>query len=231
MLGVFKGARRFFSPEAGWQVLSVQILLLSVLALGAFKSVEAEMPENMREQLPPLRLISGGVFIIVPSGILCWMMQAGPGISVWFLGIFLLPALYLWAAVQYFDTPNPFVALGRSLGFFRLSQALTLGFLLVNLGVMLFLFLDSGVWSIVINFFSWLVPSGEGNIRSFMTIVTTIAAAAALYFVYLLMTLTTALQYFSAREQKEAVALKEKIGQVGMTPKIRGLAREEKSEK
>lgn len=227
--GVFDGIRRFFSAAIGLPSFVAQFLAFAALTISAFKVLESEMPADFHARAEPRRIILAGLFFALPFTLIGQIMQAEPGVLVWLLGILCLPALYLWAAVAYFDNVNLWRAIGRSARLFYLFESLAVGFLYVNLGLLLLLFLDSGLWEMCLHLFSWLAPAGEDRIREFMTAATMIAAAAGCYFIHLLFSVSAALQYFSALERTEARALREKIEQVGKTPKIRGLAREEQT--
>jgi len=100
------------------------------------------------------------------------------------------------------------------------------GILTVNLNLLLFWFLDSPVWEMILQLFSWLVPPGADNMRTFHAIVNIVVASMLLYFNYLLNIICGGLLYFSSREIKDAVTLREGIETVGMSRQIRGLARE-----
>ncbi|MGI9158457.1 MAG: stage II sporulation protein M [Saprospiraceae bacterium] len=223
--GVFDGIRRFFSAEIGWPIFIAQFLALAALTISAFRALELEMPAGFRARGHLRQVLLAGLLFALPLSLVGQIMQAEPGVLVWLLAILCLPALYLYAAVAYFE------GIGRNIGraarLFFLFESLAIGFLYVNLGLLMLLFLDSGLWDITLHLFSWLAPAEPDRIREFMTAATMIAAAAGCYFIHLLFSVSAALQYFSSLERTEARALREKIEQVGKTPKIRGLAREE----
>ena len=101
-----------------------------------------------------------------------------------------------------------------------------LGFLIVNFALLLFLFLDSSVWTMLLEFFSWMVPPEASAMRTFVAYATALAASFIAHFVWLLALLAGVLQYFSYREIADATHLRAGIAQVGATRQIRGLARE-----
>jgi hypothetical protein len=61
---------------------------------------------------------------------------------------------------------------------------------------------------------------------AFSSISTTCVAGMLMYFFFLLTILSGGLQYFSYREIGDANSLRQQLGQIGQTRKIRGLARE-----
>lgn len=225
-LGVLAGVEHFFGKEKmGW-LLPFHTALLVTLTAGAFIALEQEMPETKRPQRSRLQLVLRAVPLTLPVLVFVWLLRIDPGGLGWFLGLWLCPYAALWAAALWFETPNPFLALKRAFTLMRFLDGILLGIFLVNLGMMFFWFLDSGVWRAVMGFFTWLVTPGEDNLRNFHTIVNTSIACVILYSVFLLMMLGGALQYFSGREIADATGLREGIDQVGTARQIRGLARE-----
>ncbi|MEO6040153.1 MAG: hypothetical protein ABIQ93_17195, partial [Saprospiraceae bacterium] len=154
------------------------------------------------------------------------LWQIEPGAFGWMLAMGVFPWLALWAAVIYFEQANPFQAIARAFRLMRWGQGLTLGFLIVNLCVLLLYFLSTQVWDILLNFFSWLVPSGGENMAIFSTIATVGLTLFITYFGLAITFLTGAWQYFSGREIADAASLQAGIEQIGMARQIRGLARE-----
>jgi len=164
--------------------------------------------------------------LLLPMPLFFLQLNIEPGILGWTIGILVCPMLSMWCAVMYFETGNPLRALGRTLSLMPWGLGLILGFLVVNLALLLFLFLDSQVWDIVLKFFSWLVPPGEDNMRTFVTAVTAGVASLLLYFSFLVFVLGGSLMYFSQKEVKDAAGLRSNIEKIGRSGKIRGLARE-----
>jgi hypothetical protein len=103
---------------------------------------------------------------------------------------------------------------------------LVLGLLSVNLGMLLFLFLDTPVWEMTIELFRWLVPPKEGAMQLFSALLTTGVAAFFIYLFFLFLAYCGAFQFFAYREISDAKSLREGIGRVGEARQIRGLARE-----
>lgn len=136
------------------------------------------------------------------------------------------PFLALWSAVIYFETRNPFTALSRAFRLMRWGQGILIGFLLVILSMLLFVFIEFPVWDRTLGLFSWLIPGTEGAMDTFIMIATACAAVMILYFIFMLMMIGGALQYFSGREVADATKLFEEIETIGTARQIRGIARE-----
>ncbi|MBK8194113.1 MAG: stage II sporulation protein M [Lewinellaceae bacterium] len=217
--GVMSGVYGLF---AGYRFF-VQLVLLAVFAVAALLAVSQETGVVAHTAKKALYVALG---ILLPVAGMAVHFYVEPGQLAWLAAMFAFPFLSLWAAVIYFETANPFLALSRSFTLMRWGPGMLLGFLTVNVGLLLFRFLDTPIWQIATTFFSWMVPPGERNTAGYYQLLNTVAAGVALYFVFLLNMLGGALQYFSCREVADAPSLFESIDRVGATRQIRGLARE-----
>ncbi len=224
--GVLEGTIGFFSNEHLPYLFWLQTMLLALLAIVAFRAVEPEMDPALRLERSKGQWIGTWLALLLPMLLLggLWLIEVG--VFGWLLAMGTFPWLALWCAVIYFEAVNPFQAVVRAFALMRWSQGLTLGFLIVNLSVLLLYFLSTQVWDILLNFFSWLVPSGGENMQIFSTVATIGATVFITYFGLLLTFLTGAWQYFSGREIADAASLQAGIERIGLAPHIRGLARE-----
>ena len=164
------------------------------------------------------------VLVVMPLQIL--FIRAGVAGIGWLFSMVAYPFLSLWCATMYFETRNPFLAIARTFRLIRWGPATVLGFLAVNLGMMLFLFLDTPVWAMGLELFSWLVPPVDGAMNKFISTVTTLVAGFLLYLFFYFLAVCGAFQYFSCREIADARSLRRDIEKVGVSRQIRGLARE-----
>lgn len=237
LFGCFDGATDFFRNSTELPFLFyLQIVLLAGLSLAAFRTIDQEINDANQVPQPRTRLLAVGLLLLIPASLLVLIFRFQfedntfafiRFFSGWLLPVLTTPVLALWAAVLYFETANPFIALARTFRLLNFGQLFMTGFFTVSLGMLLTFFLSSHIWDIVLQFFSWLVPSGEGNMQTFTTFATTCAISVVLYFIFLLTILGGALQYFSNREVADAASLFEGIEKVGTTRRIRGLAREQ----
>ncbi|MCC6410609.1 MAG: stage II sporulation protein M [Saprospiraceae bacterium] len=225
-LGVLTASADFFGFEKMSFLLPLQMVLFVFMARSAYKALTAEQTPEQRIQRTPIQEFGVLMALLLPMPLFFLQLNIEPGILGWTIGILVCPMLSMWCAVMYFETGNPLRALGRTLSLMPWGLGLILGFLVVNLALLLFLFLDSQVWDIVLKFFSWLVPPGEDNMRTFVTAVTAGVASLLLYFSFLVFVLGGSLMYFSQKEVKDAAGLRSNIEKIGRSGKIRGLARE-----
>lgn len=225
-LDILGGLGDFFGNETTRGLYFFQIFLLAGLAVAAFRALEQEMDSEERPAFSPGRaLLSYLPLLLLMPGFAFGLESLSS-----FLGVLLswaaFPFMALWAAVIYFETINPFVALGRAFRLMRWGPAMGLGLLTGALNLLFFMFLESPIWDMTIELFSWFVPPAEGAMAAFSTIATTCAAGVLMYLFFLITVLSGGLQYFSFREVGDAASLREDLEQVGQTRKIRGLARE-----
>lgn len=225
-LGVLDGVDNMMGTEEMPWLFYAQIIVFVLIATAALRAARQEMPDDIREVYGTGNWVLGTLILIIPMPFFLWVFRLDANMMTWLLIWFTYPFLALWCAVLMFETQNPFTALGRTFSLIRWGEAILLGFLVSSLGVLLYWFLDSEIWDIILRFFSWMVPSGEGNMRNFVTIATAVAASIVTYFMFLALILGGVLQYFSGREVADAAQLREGIEKIGTARQIRGLARE-----
>jgi uncharacterized membrane protein SpoIIM required for sporulation len=223
---ILVGTAQFFQNATAPLLLYFQIILLAGLAAAAFRALEQEMDTGERPLFPRKRLWLAVLPLALVMSAFIVFFNLWNYAFTFMLGMAAYPFLALWCAVIYFETLNPFAALGRAFQLMRWGQGVVLGFLIVVLQVLLFMFLDFPVWDRALLLFSWLVPQSEGAMETYVAVATTCAAGVMFYFIYLIMILSGALQYFSSREIADAVSLYEGIEKIGTARQIRGLARE-----
>ncbi|HLP96245.1 MAG TPA: stage II sporulation protein M [Saprospiraceae bacterium] len=225
-LDILGGLGDFFSMEHPGGLYFFQIILLAGIAVAAFRALEQEMEPEMRRDFSPKKALLAGLplLLLMPG------FAAALELLSEFFGVMVswivFPFLALWSAVVYFETPNPFKALIRTFQLIRWGPALGMGLLAGSLNLLFFMFLESPIWEMTLELFSWLVPPAEGAMAAFSTISTTCAAGVLMYFFFLVTILSGGLQYFAFREIGDAASLRKQLEQLGQTRKIRGLARE-----
>ncbi len=236
ILGVLNESVQFFEHDSVPFLYYFQVLLLAVVTVAAFRSVEKEMVAAQDvETLSPdayvqpfslgrMMLSILPIALLMP-GMALFLCAENP-VAGWMFSMAGYPFLALWSAVIYFETLNPLVALARAFRIARWGTLLVLGLLTVNLGLLLFLFLDSPVWSMTQELFRWLVPPTEGAMVQFTGFLTTSIAAFFLYLFFSFLAYCGAFQFFSCREIADAKSLRDGVERVGARRQIRGLARE-----
>jgi uncharacterized membrane protein SpoIIM required for sporulation len=225
-LDILSGIGGFFGNEATWGLFVFQIFLLAGVAVAAFRALEQEMADGTRPPTPPRRALLSWIPMLVLMPGIAFGLQSFSEMYGVVLSWILFPFLALWAAVIYFETLNPLLALVRAWNLVRLGPALGIGLLTGALNLLFFMFLESPIWDMTLQLFSWLVPPSEGAMNAFSTIAITCAAGILMYLFFLLTMLCGGLQYFSFREIEDASSLRQDLEGLGQTRKIRGLARE-----
>lgn len=223
---ILAGIGGFFGNEATRGLFVFQIILLACVAVVALRALEQEMEETQRVPFSPGRALLAGLPLLLLMPGFAFGMESLSELAGVLISWAIFPLLALWAAVIYFETHHPLLALSRALKLIRWGPALGLGLLIGALNLLFFMFLESPIWDMTLELFSFLVPPEEGAMAAYSTIATTCAAGVLMYFFFLLTVLCGGLQYFSFREINDAVSLREELELVGQTSKIRGLARE-----
>lgn len=216
----------FFSREHPGGLYFIQLLLLTGIALAAFRALDQERPSTEQRAFSIRKdgLTVLALAALIPGfGASLELLSQFSGVMVSWV---IFPFLSLWAAVIYFETANPLKALARTFRLIRWAPALGIGLLAGTLNLLFFMFLESPIWDMTLELFSWFVPPAEGAMAAFTTISTTCAAGILMYFFFLITILCGGLQYFSFREIADAGSLRQQLEQLGQTRKIRGLARE-----
>lgn len=223
---ILSGLNSFFDNEAVPGLYIFQAFLLVGMSVAAFRALEQEMDPTQHPPRSPRRaLLAALPMLLVMPGFI-FLLQSFSNFWGVLISWAAFPFLALWMAVIYFDTLNPLSALARTWNLTRWGPSFGLGLLAGALNLLFFIFLESPIWEMCIELFSWFVPPSEGAMAAFSTIATTCAAGVLLYFFYLLTMLCAGIQYFSFREIGDAASLREEMEHVGQTRKIRGLARE-----
>ena len=225
-LGVLGGSAGFFGDAPVPFLYFVQIALLALLCVAAFRALELETDTTQRPLWPRWRVAFAALPIALIMPLFILFVRAENGGLAWLLGMAAYPLLGMWAAVMYYENLNPITALIRTFRLVRWGPAFLLGMMTVNLTLLFFLFLDTPVWQMTLQLFSWLVPPGGNSMAIFSTMATTAVAGILLYLFFLMIVLGGALQYFSCREIADATSLMQGIEKVALTRQIRGLARE-----
>lgn len=226
MLGVLEGVDEMMGTEKMPWLFFAQVVICVLIAMAAFRAVRQEMPAEMQSEYAMINPWWSALALLAPMPFFLWVFRIDANMLTWLLIWFAYPFFALWSAIISFESPNPLRALVRTFSLIRWGEAILLGFLVSSLGVLLYWFLDSEIWDMVLNFFSWLVPSGGNNMRNFTVIATAVSAGVVTYFMLLALLLGGALQYFSGREVSDAAQLREDIGRIGTVRQIRGLSRE-----
>jgi uncharacterized membrane protein SpoIIM required for sporulation len=226
LAGVLSGMGEFWGNESLPHLFYLQTGLFAMLAVLGFWVLEKQRDTAEAPSAHPARLLASAVAMLVPAASMCWVLTLESGLLTWTLSVFLIPFLALWGAVLYFETPNPFAAFGRAVTLVRRDHIGLLGILGTNMGLLLILFLDTPVWRMVLQLFSWMVPPDGPHMSNYTTIGTTIGAAFVLYLTTVILMLGGALSYFSNREIRDAAHLYAGIEKIGQARQIRGIAKE-----
>ena len=221
----FRQMQGFFGENYTSSLRWISIGLLFLVTLLGHWMTELEMDRNSR---PPWNFAAFAryLLLLLPVELFIQVFQMGIQAWVWVLGIIAFPVIAHWMASIRYDRQNPLESAGSVIKGGLSWTSVLIGFLVCNLMLLYMWFMDSEIWKITLQFFSWLIPPGEQNMHHFVTAVTTFVLSAVFHFAWLLMTVSGALYFFSNREITEANFLHEQVDDIGATRQIRGIFRE-----
>ena len=226
LTGAFQGWWTVFSLNRAPIVFLGQVVLFWGLFGVGLYMVQREMPPAFRE-LWRGRLLGGHLVVpLLVSFGLVWLLSAvESGEFLWFVSMLIFPLLTLWMAVAYFEKIS-WQSIPRVFALMRWGPGMILGFLVINFAFLLFLFIDSPIWALALEYSSWLLPPEESAMELLLTYATAFAVSLIAHWAWLLLVLSGMLQFFSSLEQTDAWNLHEGIEEVGTSRQIRGLTRE-----
>ena len=192
----------------------------------AFRAIEKEINPEDYELPGTLKWILKGLPLLLVSAVFAQVLASFTDFWIVMLSWIIMPFAALWGSVLYFEHANPFKALARTIEMLKFGPMLGIGLLIGLLNLLFFMFLESPIWDMTLQLFSWLVPAEAGAMQTFVSATTTSIANVLLYIFTLLTLLCGGIQYFSFREIKDARSLQKNLEDLGKTRKIRGLARE-----
>lgn len=207
--------------------LSIGLLMLTTML--SHRMVDNEMDAAARPGWN-FATISRYLIVLVPFSLFILVVRIEAGAWVWLLGFGIFPMVAHWMASIRYEQNNP--VSGFFSTFFNVLKGAwswtpgLVGILMCNLMGLFIWFMESELWRILLQFFSWLVPSGEENMHTFVVTISAFVLSTAFHFAWLLLSVAGAMYYFSYREITEANALHEQIDEIGTARQIRGIIRE-----
>lgn len=224
----------------GSTALSPQRLLMGGLFLFVsfvgLRMVEMEMPAVYRRGFGWKSTLQT-LLMIVPIMALLGYLTMSSSESLFFIlltrlfifsPIFFAPFALLsyWAAGVRYGSVNPVPVVWRMFQSLRSWTPYLIGLFIVGLSTLLILFLNSELWTLFAQFFSWAVPPGEDHVATFTGVITVFFIAQVVFFSWLLLMVSGVLHFYSHREIMDAPHLLQQIETVGTVKQIRGLPKE-----
>lgn len=224
--GVLNGVQQFFGDSIVGVQRWICFGIMLFVTLVVYRIIDREMPDQDEAPRSWLNRILSSLGMLLPLPILVYLIQMEVGIFILMLGIFFIPFLTLYGVTMYYERLNVFEAIGRTIQLTRFVDITTLGFLILSFNFLIFWFFDTVFWRFILEFFSWMVPSGGESMRIYESIIHICCGNIALWFSWVLLIAATTFYHFSAREIEDANALYAGIEKVGKSRSIRGLAKE-----
>ncbi|MDX1941763.1 MAG: stage II sporulation protein M [Saprospiraceae bacterium] len=145
-----------------------------------------------------------------------------------YLVLILLPITLLWDYVMQVENINLFQGLRRTFSLLKNNVGRTIGLLVVLLlvGLLFFLVNDTIVLSFYLDLVSWVVYLDDATMQQVSVILFTFTAMLVLQLVLVLFISGFGIMYYTLREIAEATHLRERIQQMGLAKRIKGLEQE-----
>lgn len=224
LLGVMGEAFNFFTQQRIEWLPLLSLFFLMLLGAASLAAVDAEWE---RHYTLDLRLVSRSLLAVIPfAGFIAIFWTTEHVVWRLLLAATSFPFFTVMMAAMRFTHPNPFRAFGETLRLIRPSDMLSLGLSSVLPAFMLFLFLDTGIWEMVVQFFSWMQPGETASRQSFYVVTTMTLAALFMWLWVIVSSIAGALLYFSQYERRYCLNLREEVKAIGTKRRIIGIPRE-----
>lgn len=193
--------------------------VLYLVALTAFRTLYAE--QN--------RTITTATYVYLFMGVAA-VVSTVAWLSFWVVAtiLFILPLSLLICTISFQETASPFKALSRSFHLLegRYFQAMGLSLIILALGLTLFSLVNQVFVDLFFQLLNWLIAAEQYVLDEWSVRINTFFLVFITNFIWTILFLAFGVFYFSLREIKEAVGLKEKLSTIGQNNRLRGLERE-----
>ncbi len=217
-LGTYNAIGQFFINQI-YALPSLVIILSSIFSYFIYKQLSPQKSEN---KLLLLQLS----FPVGTAYTLTYLSMS----SEFFLLIssLLFPVLLLWNYHIFNKKGYPLSKLGETIQLSISDYARGIGvFLSISIiGFILVNFLDTLVFSLLIETTAWVIPFEQATLDRINIILLIFSTTSMILLIFSLLLIAFMLYYHVAMEIKYAVSLKEKIQHIGNARKIRGMERE-----
>ncbi len=217
---------RFFINEAIPLLFYIQVFCMILMAFITLLTVSNERQDPTENR--KVTVFKGIATLLFTMPFLVYMCTASPSWVVGLLILSPLPYLAHSVATAWFETENILSAVWKGVirCFQNFFQVFTLNIIIVAWLSLSLIFLGSPIWDMAMQLFGWMVPPGEGMLRNYYAISTTVFAMFFINLHLVLLLTCGSLFYFSNKERSEANELNKHIQSIGGTKRIRGLVRE-----
>lgn len=162
--------------------------------------------------------------ILVPIAILSLLLMTNTWYTI-FLFLAAAPILFLWMYIMYQEQMG--LGNGLSRTFFLVSgnygQVIGLFSITIAIGVLFYSVMDTFLLGFYFEMLSWNFSLEQEILNDLIYILLTFTSLIIICFIFTLFIVGSGLLYHSLLETKEAISLKERIQQIGIRKRIRGL--------
>lgn len=225
--GTLRNSETLFGHLNAPFLLPLQITLLSAFSVWIFHTFQRILPKQIRVRPDLKGFVLRACFLAPVIFLFIWLFTLDLNIFSFFLLSILYPFLGIWAVSIYFKNLNPLAALSWTVKIINWQRAVLLGFSLCGFIGFLFLFLESGIFGIIVEFVGWNSTDLSDGTKSFELSHILFFVSSFCHFVaFALIMVASVFLFYTCREINTAYFLYEKMKSLGKDNKIRGLARE-----
>lgn len=225
LFGTFKALPQFFKSDQILGLPFLNLIVLSALLTGTYAWLRRENKKGQRSTRAEIfAAFAKNMIAISPILIALYFYQ----LYTPYLILLLIPISLLWAYVMQVENINIFQGLRRTFLLLQNNLGKTLGLLVVLLlvGLLFFLINDTMVLWFYLDLVSWVVYLDDVMMQQVSAILLTFTAMLVLQLVLVLFLSGFGMMYYTLREIAEATHLRERIQDIGLAKRIKGLEQE-----
>lgn len=223
--GVFLGLEslsQFFNNPAAPLIPFAHVLGFSLVALVVFRKLG-------REERPDYSRPAGIAFInlMPPMGALAALLYTNDWYTVFLVALFVvLPAV--WGFCSYRDGYNSLLAFSKSLLLWspNFSRVFSLSFTLLLTGILFYSLVNTVLAWFFLDLVTWVVRLDQAGMDQLSVVLLAFLSSCLLYLVAAMLFLGGGLLYYTLLEIQEAPGLRQRIREIGLQARIKGLERE-----
>ncbi len=217
-LGTYNELGQFFVN----QIYALPTLVIVLFSAFGYLIYKALSPQKDKNKLLLLQLS-----FPVGSAYTLMYLTASSGFFI-IISILLYPILFLWSYHIFNKKGYPLAKLAEAIQIVSSDYGRAVGlFLIISLiGFVCINFLDTLVFSLLIETTAWIVPFEQATLDKINIVLLIFWTISIILIIFSLYLIAFMIYYYVAMEVKYAISLKEKIQQIGNARKIRGVERE-----
>jgi len=222
LLGMFRGLPAFFDFGKVFYLPFVHLITFTILITRIFSWLQKESNPDERSNFWASYFKT--MVCVAPLVLILAIKQ-------WYtLYLFLavLPLALTWAHAAQVENENNWTAIGRTFSLLRgnVGRAAGLVLVLFLVGMLFFFITDTILLWFYLDLVSWIIPLEEAQMTQFSVVLLTFISFLILNLILALFITGFGLLYYTLQEVREAGHLRQRIQEIGVARRIKGLEQE-----